>query len=373
MAINDGGSNGILDPSRRIRATLGEEFVNNTEADALNRIISQANYGGGVKSNTTPGTAVRNEHDISEYTNKIIHTSTNSPDQSRINAASMRMSSTSREEALNKAFDKLKSIDSRNKTGVNKVLIKTTGFNKELSHAENLLNGTSMLANIITGGAIQTLSDEYLKKNRSTKNVIGTGLACSLLDFAETYAFNSNKDTVEGLFDPNSISSAEADIINREIRNEKLKHAAEHTAFGYIAPFVASNILNKVLPEKTKTNQIVNVSTSFGVLSSISKVVLQGVRNYKDVKEIKSINGTPYAITDGQPCEAWGTIAKIATKRSINDKVDSSIYGSLGSLLINTTKNAIEAKQRSERMATVQIIPAPTKKTVESTKTTKNV
>lgn len=367
MAIND-GSGTVLDPSKRIRAALGEEFVNNTEADALNRIISQANLSSGVKSNAKPGGPVRNEYDVSEYTSKIVHSNGPIPTGKKPNV----MTQSSRNEALTKAVKKLQSFDSRNDSGINKVLIKTTGFNKNLSRAENLLNATSLISNIITGSAIQTLSDEYLKKNYNTKNVVGTGVACSVIDFAETYLFNSNKDTVEGLFDPNSITSAEADIINKEIRNEKLKHAAEHTAFGYIAPFVASNILNKVLPEKAKSNKIVNVSTSFGVLSSVSKLILQNIRNYKDLKEIDSINGVSFAITEGQPCEAWGVIAKMATKRSINDKVDSSIYGSLGSLTVNTIKNQIEAKRRSNQTSNL-IITKPVKLVEEKPQMTKTI
>ena len=70
MAINDGNS---IDPSRRIRAVLGEEFTANVEADALNRIVSQANVEGNVKSNNPTGPVRNDKFDASEYMNRIVH------------------------------------------------------------------------------------------------------------------------------------------------------------------------------------------------------------------------------------------------------------------------------------------------------------
>ena len=64
MAINDGNT---IDPSRRIRAVLGEEFTANVEADALNRIVSQANVEGNVKSNNPTGPVRNDKFDVSEY------------------------------------------------------------------------------------------------------------------------------------------------------------------------------------------------------------------------------------------------------------------------------------------------------------------
>ena len=376
MAINDGNS---IDPSRRIRAVLGEEFTANVEADALNRIVSQANVEGNVKSNKSTGPVRNDNFDASEYMNRIVHS--NSTKVGVNGVKPHPVTNASRNEALNKTFAQFKStimMEDRSKAA--KVTMKLTGFDKSKSRAENITNAGCMLANISTGATLQYLSDSYLHKseNFNTKNILGIGVVGSLVDFASAYWFSGNKDTVEGLFDPNNISSAEADLINKAINKEKLKYAVEHVGIGFIAPFATSNAFNKLLPEKAKNNGAVKTLTSFGTLSAVSKTVLQSVRNFKDIKDLKNIDGCSYSITEGQPCEAYEIIAKYATRKSINGQLDGSIYGNIGGVTASTISNMIKNKKVAKNTKVVKPATLPklevkeltTKETVKNEKAT---
>ena len=353
MAINN---DGVFDPSKRIRATLGEEFTANVEADALNRIVSQANIeGNGEQKITGP---VRNQFDPSEIMSKIEHSNHNR-NKPQFNNAS---SNVSRNEALNNTVEKFKAMRMDNRSMPAKVLMKTTGFDKARSRAENITNIGCTLANITTGVTLQYLADDYLRKNNKFVNVAGAGLAGAAIDFASSYWFSGNKDTVEGLFDPNGITSAEANIINKAIRKEHLVYASEHTLFGYVAPLVMSKTFNKILPEKAKNNKLVEAITSFGVLSSISKLTLQGIRTLKTNKDINTLNGCSYAITEGQPCEAYEIIAKYAARSSIDGQLDGSIYGNVGAVIGRSIVSM--AKEKTvEKPALVKLeIKEPAKK-----------
>lgn len=376
MAINDGNS---IDPSRRIRAVLGEEFTANVEADALNRIVSQANVEGNVKSNKSTGPVRNDKFDASEYMNRIVHS--NSTKVGVNGVKPHPVTNASRNEALNKTFAQFKStimMEDRSKAA--KVTMKLTGFDKSKSRAENITNAGCMLANISTGATLQYLSDSYLHKseNFNTKNILGVGVVGSLVDFASAYWFSGNKDTVEGLFDPNNISSAEADLINKAINKEKLKYSVEHVGIGFIAPFATSNAFNKLLPEKAKNNGVVKALTSFGTLSAVSKTVLQSVRNFKDIKDLKNIDGCSYSITEGQPCEAYEIIAKYATRKSINGQLDGSIYGNIGGVTASTISNIIKNKKVARNTEVVKPATLPklevkelkTKETVKNEKAT---
>ena len=361
MAINDGNT---IDPSRRIRAVLGEEFTANVEADALNRIVSQANVEGNVKSNNPTGPVRNDKFDASDYVNRIVHST-----KVGVNGVKPHpVTNASRNEALNKTFMQFKStimMEDRPKSA--KVVMKLTGFDKAKSRAENITNAGCALANVSTGAALQYISDSYLHKpeNFNTKNILGVGIVGSMVDFASSYWFSGNKDTVEGLFDPNNISSAEADLINKAINKEKFKYAAEHVGFGFIAPFAASNAFNKFLPEKAKNNNVVKVLTSFGTLSAVSKTVLQSVRNFKDIKDLKSIDGCSYSITEGQPCEAYEIIAKYATRKSINGQLDSSIYGNIGGVVVTSMSNMIKNKKVAGNTNDIKPVDSPKIELVE--------
>ena len=357
MAINDGNS---IDPSRRIRAVLGEEFTTNVEADALNRIVSQANVEGNVKSNNPTGPVRNDKFDASEYMNRIVHS--NSTKVGVNGDKPHPITNASRNEALNKTFTQFKSsvmMEDRSKSS--KVIMKLTGFDKSKSRAENITNTGCVLANITTGATLQYLSDSYLHKseNFNTKNILGVGIVGSMVDFASAYWFSGNKDTVEGLFDPNNISSAEADLINKAINKEKFKYAVEHVGIGFIAPFAASNTLNKFLPEKAKNNGVIKALTSFGTLSALSKTVLQSVRNFKDIKDLKTIDGCSYSITEGQPCEAYEIIAKYATRKSINGQLDASIYGNIGGVAATSISNMIKSKKVTGNIEVMKPVDLP--------------
>ena len=374
MAINDGKT---FDPSKRIRDVLGEELVSNIEADALNRIVSQASYSGksgGVKSSEqAPTGPVRNDFDASSYMERIVHSNGQHSDGEQ--QRPFAVTSASRHEALNKTVEEFKGIFMTKKSTGAEILMKTTGFNKSRSRAENITNAGCLISNIATGFVINHLADSYLRnkpENRNAKNIAGIGIVGSALDFASAYMFSGNKDTVEGLFDPNNITSAEATIINKAIAKEKVKYAAEHTAFGFVAPYVVSNVLTKVLPEKAKSNKVVQVATSFGLLSSVSKLALQGVRTMKDIKELKTLDGCSYTITEGQPCEAYEIVAKYAMRKSIDSQIDATIYGNIAGATINTVANVIRNNNLNKKsVSAVEVKPVVTKPKLEVKEPTK--
>lgn len=352
MAINN---DGVFDPSKRIRATLGEEFTANVEADALNRIVSQANIEGNSEQKITG--PVRNQFDPSNIMSKIEHSNPIHRKPQFNNASNI-----SRNEALNNTVEKFKDMRMDNRSVPAKVIMKATGFDKAKSRAENITNVGCTLANITTGVTLQYIADDYLRKNNKFVNIAGAGLAGAAIDFASSYWFSGNKDTVEGLFDPNGITSAEANIINKTIRKEHLVYASEHTLIGYVAPLVMSKTFNKILPEKAKNNKLVEAITSFGVLSSVSKLALQGIRTLKTNKEINALNGCSYAITEGQPCEAYEIIAKYAARASIDGQIDGSIYGNIGAVIGKSIIGATKEKTNEKPVLAKLEIKEPVKK-----------
>jgi len=357
MAINDLKE---LDPSKRIRATLGEEFVSNVEADALKRIVSQANIE--TKKEAAPTGPVRNDFDVTEHMNRIVHSNPVTPTSGNTSP----VTSFSREQALKNTCAMFENMSMKNRSPAAKFLMTATGFDKSRSRAENITNAGCLIGQVTSGVAVEHLADVIAKSNNGSKakNIATAGIAGGIIDFAGAYLFSGNKDTVEGLFDPNNISQAEANIINKAILNEKLKYAAEHTAIGFIAPYAVSNILNKTLPEKVKSNGVVNALTSFGALAAVSKTVLNGVRVYKDAKDIKTLDGVTYSIVDGQPCEMYEAVAKYATRRSIDNHIDASIYGNLGGLTANTVKNYLVNKQIGSKLAEQALAAAAEPKVV---------
>ena len=80
-------------------------------------------------------------------------------------------------------------------------------------------------------------------------------------------------------------------------------------------------------------------------MSAVSKTVLQSVRNFKDIKDLKTIDGCSYSITEGQPCEAYEIIAKYATRKSINGQLDASIYGNIGGVAVTSISNMVKNKK----------------------------
>ena len=80
-------------------------------------------------------------------------------------------------------------------------------------------------------------------------------------------------------------------------------------------------------------------------MSAVSKTVLQSVRNFKDIKDLKNIDGCSYSITEGQPCEAYEIIAKYATRKSISGQLDGSIYGNIGGVTAATFSNMMKNKK----------------------------
>ena len=119
------------------------------------------------------------------------------------------------------------------------------------------------------------------------------------------------------------------------------------------------------IPEKAKNNGVVKVLTSFGTLSAVSKTVLQSVRNFKDIKDLKSIDGCSYSITEGQPCEAYEIIAKYATRKSINGQLDSSIYGNIGGVAVTSISNMIKNKKVAGNTVVVKPVDSPKIELVE--------
>lgn len=331
MAINN---NNMFDPSKRIRVALGEEFTSKVEAEAVNRIVSQANLDKNTtKSEQSPSGPVRNQFDASAYTSQIIHTNGiktsenvfNIPNKARVDALENTIARFNSSIKVNK--------EKTAKTIINNALINITGFDKNVTRAENVTNAVNLIANVGYGLVTEHLFDSHLQQNKTFKKGLGVGLAGTLVDFTTSYLFTGNKDSVEGLFDPNSITSSEAVLINKTIAKEKLSYAVEHSLAGVVLPFVASEVINRFVPKTITEKPVIKTITSFGTFSSIGKITTQAVRRHKNTTELKTLAGYKYTVTDNEPCEAYKLVAKYATKKSLDKAIDSSIYGTLGGLI----------------------------------------
>ena len=338
MAINDTRT---FDPSRRIRAALGEEYTNNLEGEAIAR-LSAAMASNAIRKTKDYTEEEDNDMRIKEIVGKIVHTNPVKPVEPAKDPVGLEGTTGSDRSAIRvAAYDSAcKELDTMltNDPFKNKIVKACTGIDlsgdKKSKVSEAVKFALKNTSKIVVNNAMET-SLKYGNKNGI---IACSAIAAGTNMFGQMF-FSTNDAKINSMFDPNVITSAEADLIRSTIRKEKFKFAAQHTVATVVAPAAVKLLINKVAEEKISNNKILSVATSFGVLSGIGELGLKAVRKISEKKQLKKLKeelAKSYEFAEVDPIAGYGTIAKVATNHMINSTIcDTALGATIGSVIGN--------------------------------------
>jgi hypothetical protein len=373
MAINDGG----YDPSRRIRATLGEEFSSNLENEAIAR-LSSAMASNGIRSKTSYDEmedASMNIDRIREITKNIKHTNpitnpihVNEPLDLSGKTANERV--IIRKNAFTNSCANVSTFTAKKKV-VKTALTSVTG----VSIGESKKVMTSSLAAFGLDNVMKAVQNDTMESSLRYGNIkaIGITSAANVIgNFLYQGISSGNLAKVSEMFDTNVITSAEAQMISKVIRNEKLKFAAQHTAATVILPTLLKAGIDKLGGEKIKNSPILSAVTSFGTLSEIGNIGLKIVRK---INEKKLINKNPsdqdVLVDEASAIEQYKYLARVAINHSINETITSTIPGSILGSYIGYKAVTFEYPEESETTMAINKYLSDEKKETEVPKEVK--
>lgn len=385
MAINENSEGRIVfDPSKRIRAALGEEFSTDLQADATRRLAAAMASASVIRS---PGELEidpqeENMKRLRDIHSTITHTNPIKPNPVQNEAPVNRMETMEPEERAKTrsiAFMESERVCSKlmeKKSFAENLVRKTTGFGIHDSATENVAHAIALgLKNFAACASADAIETTFRMKN--DKNVgIAVGVSAGI-DAIVTSWTAANGARISKIFDPDVITSTEAQNISKTIAKEKVKYGIQHAVAAVVAPAVVKYGIDKAVGDKIENNKIGQILTSFGALSEVGKVTLNLVRRAKEAKASKE-DAKNVSITDSldTPVNEYNIIAKHAINRIINETVDDTVFGTvLGSIIgyksveyvsepvQNTTANKI-----SEYMNSVEKKVEPEVKAVEEPK-----
>lgn len=343
MAINENNEGRIVfDPSKRIRAALGEEFSTDLQADATRRLAAAMASASVIRS---PGELEidpqeENMKRLRDIHSTITHTNPIKPNPVQNEAPVNRMETMEPEERAKTrsvAFMESERECSKlieKKSFAENIIRKTTGFGIHDSATENVAHAIALgLKNFASCASADAIETTFRMKN--DKNVgIAVGVSAGV-DAIVTSWTAGNGARISKIFDPDVITSTEAQNISKTIAKEKMKYGIQHAVAAVVAPAVVKYGIDKAVGDKIENNKIAQVLTSFGALSEVGKVTLNLVRRAKEAKASKEA-AENVSITDSldTPVNEYNNIAKHAINRIINESVDDTVFGTvLGSVI----------------------------------------
>ena len=344
-AINSNvGGGHTFDPSKRIRATLGDDFVSSVQEEAIERLAEAMATNAKKSDGVTPETEMGDENmgKVREMFNNIKHTTS-------------KVENTVREESGVQEMEK-EEIGYKS-TKMETFVRATTGFGIKDSKKHNI---SQFVSNAIrNGGALVTtdVMETTFKFNRyrddKIKNIgLASGIS-SAIDFASTYFGSANINRVTklitetGVYDYGYLTLEDSEIIKKVVNKEKLIYAAEHTVASVIIPTVAKLLINKYVGEdKIEKSNILKCATSFGSLSTVSKLGLTAIRNITE----KKTSDNPTDLTE---------IAKTAAKVSINEQIDPTLVGTIAGSIIgyNSVEFQNPTKAKLQEFKSKMVVP----------------
>lgn len=380
MSINtslDGKS--IFDPSKRIKAAVGEDYAANVESEAIER-LSQAMASNGIRKRDDYIEEKEEENNDMRLRdlvkNHCTHTNGVKSTVEESTYTSPEERTSIRTEAFTESQKKLNDL-LKKKPFVENAVRFTTGFGIKDSKDENMnkfiTNGIKNVSSFIINDSIDTTFKLGNMKN--------TGIAISMsagLDFVTNYICSGNSKRIGKMFDSNVITATEAANINKAITNEKLKYALEHTAAAVVVPSLVKMGVNAIVPEKAKDNKIVEYATSFGVLSEIGKASLYGIRKMIEKKAIANASENKYTVSsdDDVAIKGYNDIAKLAINHIINESFADTLVGSatgtyigISSVVTKTPVESVTSKAVKAFNASHETKPVETVVKSEPTKT----
>lgn len=377
MAINDTKT---FDPSKRIRAAFGEEEAEQLELDAVNR-LAEAMASNGMRRSQTQ-LEEDNMGFIDNLVKNITHTNPIKPKTEEIvdvfagmdeeEIAKVQLSSVSNTK------DQFMSMLEK-KPFVENAVRTLTGFGTKDSKASNVEQlarvGVKNISNLITTDMVETAL-----RGAQNKTKLALCACAAAADFGTQTVMSGNKHRLTELFNPKTITLDEAAAIDKAILKEKVKYGLQHTAASVVAPAVAKFAIDKALGDKVRENKVVDVATSFGVLSTIGKVSLSIGRRIAEKKSLTEVVGKDYINEGTTPKEAYTKVAKLAINRMINETMDDTLLSTaLGTYIglnswdfsdepqENATTSSI-IKGFKDKVAVENIVNAPQEPVVEEKK-----
>lgn len=392
MAINNGiGGGHTFDPSKRIRAKLGEDFVQSVESEAIDR-LAEAMATTATKTTPINETEEKNDMSLRDMFGRIQHTTPRAAELKKQNAEKV-------EEKLQE-FERMdveigdhaapietEIISSPNPSKFETVVRATTGFGIKDSKKHNF---DSAIRNVIrAGGSLVTtdVMETTFRMNRYNENAlknigIATGISTAI-DFAAT-AFTTPSSTRvmklmadTGVGQYRNLSLEDANKIKKVARKEGMIYAAEHAVAGVVLPAAIKFCLSKFVgDDKLESSNLLKVASSFGTISTATKVGLTAIRNLTS----KKIPENPASMVQ---------VAKVASNVAINEQIDPTLIGTVAGSIIGynsvyykyptneATENKLAALKEHAAVPVVgETIVVPVEKTVKAskpeTKTTKS-
>ena len=341
MAINgsDNDNGHVFDPSKRICAALGDEFVSNVEAESTER-LAQAMASTAIKNN---GREYEEDNDVSikDLIKKTKHTTEAGEKlQEQINK---NVDNEPKASSLNSRLSEVQLAEQRltemisKKPVAERIVRETCGFGIRDNSKQNVTHGVNFaiknVSSFIEADVIEPIISGFDPKNEDRTKAVGAAIGVSAaLDFASSLCTNNQR--INSIFDQNTISGSESKIIKSAIQKEKFKYATEHTVAGVILPSVAKLGLTKLIgQDKINENKLLKAATSYGVLSTVGKVALSGIRRVSEKKQIAKINSQQYSVVENSPTEHYAQLAKISAMHVLNEGLDNTLIGTtLGSV-----------------------------------------
>lgn len=341
-AINSNvGGGHTFDPSKRIRASLGDEFVASVETEAIER-LAEAMATNAKKSDGNTEEYVEENNDmggIRSMFNNIKHTT---PKADELKAANAE-----RVEQKLQQFENTPNPITVKPTMLENVVRATTGLGIKDSKKHNLAQITSnairAAGSFVTTDAMETTFRFNRYRDDKLKNVgIAAGVS-SAIDFAATYLGSANIDRVTklitdtGVYDYSYLTMEDMATIKKVANKEKLVYAAEHVAAGIVVPTVAKLLLSKYVgDDKLESSTLLKSATSFGALSTASKLGLTAIRN------VVANKTTPNHPTD------LSAMAKVAAKVAINEQLDPTLVGTIAGSIVGYNSVEFENPTKSK-------------------------
>lgn len=393
MAINNGiGGGHTFDPSKRIRAKLGEDFVQSVESEAIDR-LAEAMATTATKTTPINETEEKNDMSLRDMFGRIQHTTPRAAELKEQNAEKVeaKLQEFEREDAEigdhAAPIIETETISTPNPSKLETVVRATTGIGIKDSKKHNF---DSIVRNTIrAGGSLVTtdVMETTFRMNRYNENAlknigIATGVSTAI-DFAVT-AFTTPSSTRvmklmadTGVGQYRNLSLEDANKIKKVARKEGMIYAAEHAVAGVVLPAAIKFGLSKFVgDDKLESSKLLKVATSFGTISTATKVGLTAIRNLTS----KKIPENPASMAQ---------VAKVAANVAINEQIDSTLIGTVAGSIIGynsvyykyptneTTENKLAALKEHAAVPVVgETVVVPVEKTVKAskpeTKTTKS-
>lgn len=333
MSINENinGKN-EFDPTKKVRAVLGNDFVDEVEAEALAK-LSAASKAAVVSNNVyeEPGSETAKPMGPADWVKQIKHTNpiVKPNEEKFINETDegvevRRMTGIEEARKLHEEFVCKKGLITNVKSGV-------FGINPNSTTSETVTSIVNTAIRGFCGFATNDIIETSFGMNDNKKLLTGIGVGAAL-DVIGSYGATVNNKTLKKFFNENNITKAESDVINAEIRKEKIKYTAEHLAAAVVIPAAAKFGIDKLVKEKN--SDAMDLALSFGTLSTIGKITLQVIRKINDSKLEAELAETSYKVPASGPNPYYKNLAKAMTHRLCNNQIDATIVtGAAGTYL----------------------------------------